>query len=273
MGTAGRRRRTAFGAAGLLTGLAAVAGCAAAQNAEPAAIIAPATSSPVPSPTCTVPAKFAGQDVERLPVAKKLVALTFDAGANAAGVPSILATLHKRQAKATFFLTGNFVNAFPVRSANIAKSYVVGNHTMTHPNLVDLLAKSGRAAVRGQIRQAQAAIVDVTGQDPRRFFRFPFGAVNPTLISIANNNCYVPFRWTVDSLGWKGTKKGGMTRAKVVKRVVGAATPGEIVLMHVGSNPDDGTTLDADALPAIITQLRAKGYSFVSLARVMSAAP
>ena len=29
--------------------------------------------------------------------------------------------------------------------------------------------------------------------------------------------------------------------------------------MHLGSNPDDGTTLDAAALPAIITGLRARG--------------
>ncbi|RIK12071.1 MAG: polysaccharide deacetylase, partial [Acidobacteria bacterium] len=35
------------------------------------------------------------------------------------------------------------------------------------------------------------------------------------------------------------------------------------VLMHVGTNPDDGTTLDADALPAIIDGLRTRSYSFV----------
>ena len=35
--------------------------------------------------------------------------------------------------------------------------------------------------------------------------------------------------------------------------------------MHLSSNPDDGTTLDAAALPAIIDGLRARGYSFVTL--------
>jgi peptidoglycan/xylan/chitin deacetylase (PgdA/CDA1 family) len=39
----------------------------------------------------------------------------------------------------------------------------------------------------------------------------------------------------------------------------------EIVLMHVGSNPDDHATFDADALPQVITELRARGYSFVTL--------
>ena len=35
--------------------------------------------------------------------------------------------------------------------------------------------------------------------------------------------------------------------------------------MHVGANPDDHTMLDADALPAVIAGLRAKGYRFVTL--------
>ena len=48
-------------------------------------------------------------------------------------------------------------------------------------------------------------------------------------------------------------------------QVLAAAQPGEIVLMHLGSNPDDGTTLDAAALPATIDGLRARGYSFVTL--------
>jgi peptidoglycan/xylan/chitin deacetylase (PgdA/CDA1 family) len=45
--------------------------------------------------------------------------------------------------------------------------------------------------------------------------------------------------------------------------------PGEIVLMHVGSNPDDHTTYDADALPELIIKLRDHGYSFVTLAALV----
>ena len=42
-----------------------------------------------------------------------MVALTFDAGANADAVPSILATLRREGVPATIFLTGNFVRDFP----------------------------------------------------------------------------------------------------------------------------------------------------------------
>ena len=68
----------------------------------------------------------------------------------------------------------------------------------------------------------------------------------------------------MDSLGWEGTSDGQSVET-VTDRVLAAAQPGEIVLIHLGSNPDDGTTLDAATLPAIITGLRARGYSFVTL--------
>ena len=44
-----------------------------------------------------------------------------------------------------------------------------------------------------------------------------------------------------------------------------AAGPGEIILVHARSNPDDHTTFDADTLPQVISGLRAQGYSFVTL--------
>ena len=35
--------------------------------------------------------------------------------------------------------------------------------------------------------------------------------------------------------------------------------------MHVGSHPTDHSTLDANALPRVISGLRAAGYGFVTL--------
>jgi peptidoglycan/xylan/chitin deacetylase (PgdA/CDA1 family) len=226
------------------------------------------SSTSPPADRCRIPTRFAGQDLARLPVTDKVIALTFDAGANADGVPSIRATLLRARVRATFFLTGNFVKTYPLKSRRLAARDVVGNHTMSHPDLTTL----SDAAIARQVRHAEAVIRSTTGQDPRRFFRFPFGARDAHTIGLLNDLCYVPFRWTVDTLGWKGTS-GGQSTATVVARVVAAARPGAIVLMHVGSNPDDGTTLDADALPEVITRLRALGYRFVREARVMPAAP
>jgi hypothetical protein len=39
--------------------------------------------------------------------------------------------------------------------------------------------------------------------------------------------------------------------------------------MHVGANPDDGTTFDADALPRLITRIRTAGYGFTTVRRLL----
>jgi peptidoglycan/xylan/chitin deacetylase (PgdA/CDA1 family) len=268
----------------LLCASALWAGCSADVSTE--GVAAPSTSEEAdaatapPSPTpvgpdeqgqgddCAIPADLEGRDVERLPVRRKVVALTFDGGANADGVPSIRATLRRKRVGATFFLTGSFVEDFPVKSKRLAARDVVGNHTMTHPDLTTLSDEE----IADEVRGAEDVIRTTTGEDPRRFFRFPFGARDQHVIDVVNQLCYVPFRWTVDSLGWKGTS-GGQSVSSVVSRVVGAAQPGAIVLMHVGSNPEDGTTLDADALPRIVRKLRGLGFRLVRLTRVMAAAP
>lgn len=197
----------------------------------------------------------------RTPVSRRVVALTFDAGANADGVPSILATLRREGVPATFFLTGNFVRDFPAAARSIAAAgFRIGDHTVTHPHLTQL----SDAAVRQEILGGAAQIAAVTGRNTAPLFRFPFGDASARVIAIANQAGYVPVRWTVDTLGWEGTA-GHISAAVVASRVLAAAQPGEIVLMHVGSNPDDHTTFDADALRAVISGLRAQGYSFVTL--------
>jgi peptidoglycan/xylan/chitin deacetylase (PgdA/CDA1 family) len=77
---------------------------------------------------------------------------------------------------------------------------------------------------------------------------------------------YGSISWTVDTLGWKGTSGGQSTRT-VVARVLNRLRPGQIVLPHVGSHPTDHSTLDADALPTLITELRNRGDGFTTIRR------
>ncbi len=219
------------------------------------------TSRPAPPTTAApFPARLAGTDWERIPTTRHVVALTFDAGANADGVSSILATLRTEGVPATFFLTGDFVNQFPAAARQIASAQRVGNHSMDHPYFTKLTG----AQITSELTRARQAIGAVAGKDPHPWFRFPFGDRNSSTIAAVNASGYVPVRWTVDTLGWKGTS-GGITAQIVRDRVVNALQPGEIVLMHCGSNPTDHTTLDAVALSGIIQTLKARGYGFVTL--------
>jgi peptidoglycan/xylan/chitin deacetylase (PgdA/CDA1 family) len=228
----------------------------------PASPAEPAASGRSYPPTGTaVSRRLAGRDWTIIPTSRRVAALTFDAGANDAGLASILTTLGRTGVPATFFLTGNFTRAFPASARRIAAGgYRIGDHTVSHPHLNQL----SDAAVRSEILTAASQIASVTGEDPAPLFRFPYGEASQRTIAVANRAGYVPVRWTVDTLGWEG-RAGGITAAVVASRVLAALQPGEIVLMHIGSNPDDGTTIDADALPRVISQLQARGYSFVTL--------
>ena len=223
----------------------------------------PTTSTPTPTTTTsppTTPAPRTASVVSVLPTSAKVVALTFDGGADSRGAASILATLRREGVPASFFVTGRFVQAYPTVVAQLATIGPVGNHTWDHPHLPTL----SDAQVLSQLDRTRSAIIATTGKDPIPFFRFPFGDSDAHARALVAAHGYQAVGWTVDSLGWKGTS-GGMTAAKVLDRVVAAARPGEIVLMHLGANPDDNTTLDADALPQIISRLRSLGYSFVTL--------
>jgi peptidoglycan/xylan/chitin deacetylase (PgdA/CDA1 family) len=83
-------------------------------------------------------------------------------------------------------------------------------------------------------------------------------------MAVVNGLGYVSVFWTVDTLGWEGTS-GGQTTRTVTAHVLAQLQPGEIVLMHVGSNPKDRSTLDGDALRGIIEAMKAAGYAFVTI--------
>jgi peptidoglycan/xylan/chitin deacetylase (PgdA/CDA1 family) len=217
---------------------------------------------------CPLPARLLGKDHEVIPTTAKIVALTFDAGASADGVPTIRRVLEKRQVKATFFLTGQFAEQFPVKSGRIAGDHIIGNHTYSHPDLTTF----GDLGVLRQIDRGQRAIVEVTAVNPRPYFRFPFGARDSRTIGLVNERCYVAVRWTVDTLGWMGTS-GGQSVDSVVARVHNALRPGAIVLMHVGAHPTDGSTLDAQALGRVITMIRQHGYTLVTLEALTPSTP
>ncbi|MDQ2797164.1 MAG: polysaccharide deacetylase family protein [Actinomycetota bacterium] len=196
----------------------------------------------------------------RIPTSRHVVALTFDAGANNAGVSSILATLSREKVTATFFMTGTWARLYPTEAREIGASYRLANHSMTHPHFTSLSLNQSKH----QVLDAALSIMRVTRRSPTPWFRFPYGDMNASLLAHVNALGYVSVGWTIDTLGWQGVQAGATT-PHILARVLGALTPGEIVLMHVGSTPQDCSTPDADALTKLIAALRARGYGFVTL--------
>ena len=79
-----------------------------------------------------------GQIPDRLPTRRHVVALSFDAGADNAGAPKILAVLARTGVPATFFMTGRWAELYPQWAKRIATRYPIGNHTFDHTDLLRL---------------------------------------------------------------------------------------------------------------------------------------
>lgn len=254
-----RNRRLAAATLAIIAGLALVLplGSPAAGTPGPAVHV----RATVGHLAQVLPEPLRGKAWDVIPTHKKLVALTFDAGAGAQGVHKILRTLQQFDVPATFFLTGRWARMFPKKVARIARGgYVLGNHTDTHIKV----SQMSDSRLRSELRRTDAAVRAAAGRGTKPWFRFPYGAHTPRDIARVNDLGYACIQWTVDTAGWMGTS-GGQSVSGVVDRVVRGLRPGEIVLMHVGEHPTDGSTLDADALPTIITTLRAKGYDFTTV--------
>ncbi len=223
----------------------------------PERVTAPARPRPHPVIQHRV---LAGQIPDRIPTARHVVALTFDAGADNVGAPRILSVLGRTGATATFFMTGRWAELYPQWARRIAARYPIANHTYDHTDLLRLSLEG----VKNEVLGAMAAISRVTGRPPVPLFRFPYGSSDASALGVVNHLGYTAVGWTVDTLGWEGTSMGQSVES-VIARAVGHLEPGEIVLMHVGSNGVDHSTLDAHALAAIIAAIRARGYKFVTL--------
>jgi peptidoglycan/xylan/chitin deacetylase (PgdA/CDA1 family) len=202
-----------------------------------------------------------------MPTRRRLVALTFDAGANDAGLPKIAATLRRFRVPATFFMTGRFAGFYPQWARSVAALYPIGNHTMNHLDLNRL----SDVQARREVVDAEKAIRRVTGREPQPLFRFPYGSQSVRTLRIVNSLGYAAVGWTVDTGGWLGTSEG-QSVAGVLARALGGLRPGEVILMHVGSNPGDRSTLDADSLATLIGRIERRGYAFATLPEVYASA-
>ena len=182
----------------------------------------------------------------------RVIALTFDDGPSPF-TPSVLAVLEQYHVPATFFEIGEEVASYPQYSRLVAEAgYPVEDHTWSHPDLTTLPA----SGVGAQIDMTQAEIRAVTGVAPE-CVRPPYDAWNATVLGQIAVRGLTTMSYSVDPKDW--TLPGVQT---IVNNVVGSAFPGAVVDMHDGGGNRSETVA---ALPQIISQLRARGYSFVSI--------
>jgi peptidoglycan/xylan/chitin deacetylase (PgdA/CDA1 family) len=199
-------------------------------------------------------------EVERGPRGKHEIALTFDAGAEAECFDDLIAALAAAHVNSTFFITGRFTHEHPGCATEITKrGHEIGNHTWSHLNLT----QQPDDVVRDEITRAERAIFQASGQNPKPRWRAPYGARNERVLKIATNLGYRSIYWTLDSLDSVEPKKSPQFLIDRITSKSDTELDGAIILMHVGERST------ADALPAIISNLQARGFDLVTISTLL----
>ena len=184
------------------------------------------------------------------------MALTFDDGPGPY-TPEVLAVLQRYQVPATFFEVGVEEGYFHAgTSAIVAAGDPIGDHTQIHA----AMGKLSVAAQRTQLLE-QISSTGAYGAPYPRMFRPPYGSFNQTTLSVLRQMKLLMVLWTIDTNDYR---QPGMPA--IVSTVLGGARPGAIVLMHDAGGTRTETVA---ALPAIISGLRAKGYTLVTVPKLL----
>ncbi len=191
-----------------------------------------------------------GQVLRHGPRGRKRVAFTFDDGPGP-DTEAVLSILRRKKVKATFFMLGQQVDAYPTTARQILDAgHELANHSSNHAMLPGA----------SDIARASRTIRKRTGFKPC-LFRPPYGAVDANVKQGAKQAGMKSILWDVDTLDWRLPGSGSITRA-----ITRGVRPGSIVLMHDAGGPRGQTV---GALTGAIHTLRKRGFEFVTVTELL----
>jgi peptidoglycan/xylan/chitin deacetylase (PgdA/CDA1 family) len=196
----------------------------------------------------TICAPLAEAPVTEVPVGENLVALTFSGGPSAR-TADLLDVLEGYGAAATFFVAPD---AVPGHERLLRRMIVEGN---------ELGTSTGAGDPSDEVTRGAAAIEDATGDEPC-LARPALESQAEAVSEAAAEQGQSTVTWSVDPRDYDGSSP-----AQVTARAVYGTGPGDIVVLN------DGSEVTAEALPAILEGLVARGYRFVTVSELMAWKP
>ncbi len=179
-------------------------------------------------------------------------ALTFDDGPMYPNTERVLEILADFEVSATFFVTGQNVDANPELAARVVREgHAIGNHSYSHPDLTTL----NQQAASGQLGMTQRAIWNATGVWPT-IMRPPYGSSNASVDQLIANWDLRKVLWDVDPEDWRAP---GIVN--LIDYVYDNTWDEYVVLLHDGSWQHQTYY----ALPVILERLLDWGMTFDKL--------
>jgi peptidoglycan/xylan/chitin deacetylase (PgdA/CDA1 family) len=181
------------------------------------------------------------------------VVLTFDDGPLRAYTKPVLEALDAQCTKATFFVVGRMAVADPEMVKEYARrGHTVGTHTWSHANLASLTPLRART----EIELGFSAVQKAMGKPIAPFFRFPYLAYSGSMATHLHNRQIATFSIDVDSKDFR--TRDPATVHRTIMSLLARSRKG-ILLFH------DIQPSTARALPALLADLKAKGYRVVHM--------
>jgi len=181
----------------------------------------------------------------------KKIALTFDDGPHPFYTEQLLKGLKERNVRASFFITGQNVEAYPeIVKEMYEDGHLIGNHTYSHTQLTG----RNQEEFKQEIIKTNEAIREVTGQDTI-YVRPPYGSWNKEFEKELN---MFPVLWSIDPLDWCSSDV-----SCIVRNVCAKAKENDIILMH------DQYKSTVTAALKIVDELQDEGFEFVTVDELM----
>jgi peptidoglycan/xylan/chitin deacetylase (PgdA/CDA1 family) len=189
------------------------------------------------------------------------IALTFDACPTDARDEydgNVVEVLLNEKAPATLFLSGRWVEKNPDRAKFLASrpQFEIAAHSYYHPHLME---KTDDRVVR-EMKRTQAVIKKVTGTTPR-YFRPPYGEVDERVAKLAKAAGLVTIQYDIAS----GDPDPGLSPKRIARTILRDAKGGSIIVFHMNRKG----VHTAEILPDIITGLRKKGFTLVTVGEML----
>jgi peptidoglycan/xylan/chitin deacetylase (PgdA/CDA1 family) len=184
-----------------------------------------------------------------------VVAMTFDDGPHPELTPKLLDILKERNIRATFYVIGRNVEAYPEIARRIVEEgHEIANHTYSHP----ALSKIGASRVKRELDRTTEAIRNATGITPQTM-RPPYGATNASLNRRIHQEFSMPvIMWSVDPQDWRYRNA-----KRVSSHIISHAKSGDIILAH------DIHASTIAAMPPALDALLAKGFRFLTVTELL----
>jgi peptidoglycan/xylan/chitin deacetylase (PgdA/CDA1 family) len=183
------------------------------------------------------------------------VVLTFDDGPWPNNTPAVLKALADECTTGIFFPIGKHATYHPEILKQVYNAgHTVGAHTWSHANLNN--KKLTEEQRKDEIEKGFAAVKWALGVSPSPFFRFPALQHPPEMVTYLGTRNVAIFSCDLDSFDFKASKP--QTVIDTVMKKVDKLGKG-IILMH------DFQKHTAEALPELLSRLKAGGYKVVAM--------